>query len=153
MAKWFQLEDLPIRITARGAWLHGNQPLHPRVADLFARNLVPKANGEIYVQLGMAKQLLEVEDTAYFVRSLQVDAQGPLVHRVVLLLSDGVEEVLDPGTVHQGTDHVLYCRIVRANVAVRVRFTAGQANGLGAYLQEDTTGFFWTVGGRRYAFC
>lgn len=152
MAKWFQLEDLPIRITARGEWLHGDEPLHPRVADLFARNLVPKATGEFYVQLGMAKQLLEVEDTAFFVRSVQVDASGAQVREVLLVLSDGTHEALDPATLHQGSDHVLYCGIIRRDVPVRVRFAPGQANSLGDYLQEDAEGIYWTVGGTRYAF-
>jgi hypothetical protein len=132
MPQYFELPNLPIRITARGDWLHGDEPLHPRVAVLFAKNVVPRLNGTYDVVLGHAKQTLQVQDTAYFVRSIapQRSARGDGLACVTLWLSDGTTEKLQPETLMQSPQQVLYCRLVRHGLWVPCRFLPQQYHSL-----------------------
>jgi hypothetical protein len=150
MAKWFELPDLPIRITARGEWLHGDEPLHPRVATLFARNVVPHADGTYFVQLGYARQQLEVEDTAFFVRSLRAPTVGGALGAVTLHTSDDVEEALDPSTLMQSEDNVFYCAIKRHDMTVPCRFTPAQYHELALHAEVDGDAAYLIVGGKRW---
>ncbi len=140
MAQVFITDDLPIRVTARGVWLHGTEPLHPRVQTLFARNIFPTSQGHYRVQLGHAKADLEVDDTPYFARSvaLRLDVHGKLVG-VNLLLSDESEEDLHLDTLMQSRDNVFYCRILRHDWWVPCRWTPGQYHSLAMHLDLQGT--------------
>jgi hypothetical protein len=121
-----ELDDRPIRLSARGEWLQGDQPLHPRVAQLFARSIAVEA-GRYVLRLRDWTSPIEVEDTAYFVRSSSLDAEpAGGVAGIRLLLSDGAEERLDPRTLMQSADNVLYCRIRRGGQLLPCRFSPGQ---------------------------
>jgi hypothetical protein len=147
MAQMLEVEDLPIRLTARGVFLHGDTPLHPRVAALFARNIVPEPDGKFRIQLGHARHPLLVEDAAYSVSSLTLQGpQGDLQH-VVLHLSDGAQEPLAAGTLMQSEDNVLYCRIRRHGLRVAVRLTAQQYHNLALSMQPHGDGFALRLGG------
>lgn len=141
MAQILELEELPIRLTARGAFLHGDVPLHPRVAALFARNIVPEPDGNFRIQLGYARHALLVEDTAFSVLSLTVDGQPGALRSVVLHLSDGAKEPLAPETLMQSDDNVLYCRIRRHGLRVAVRLSAQQYHTLALSMEACDDGF------------
>jgi hypothetical protein len=129
MPTYVPLPDLPIRLTARGAWLHGEQPMHPRVATLFFRNLVPQASGTYAVVLGPARQLIEVEDTALFVTGLDLEMSPDdpaRLRRIGLQLSDQTAEELAPQTLMQSQARILYCRVQRHGLSVPVRFSSEQ---------------------------
>jgi hypothetical protein len=132
MPQYFELPDLPIRITARGEWLHGGEPLHPRVAILFSKNVVPRLGGTYDIVLGHAKQSLQVDDTAYFVRSVspQLRAADGGLASVTVALSDGTTEQLRPETLMQSAQQVLYCRLVRHGLWVPCRFMPQQYHSL-----------------------
>jgi hypothetical protein len=151
MAKWFLLQDLPIRVNGQGAWLHGDEPLHPRVADLFARNVHPTAEGTYEVVLGYARQPVVVVDTPFHVKRLQVeeDGQGGLT-AVTLGLSDGQEERLDPATLMQSDANVLYCGIVRDGLRVPCRFAPGQYHTLAWHAELDGEQAYLRIGGERW---
>lgn len=153
MAKWFLLEDLPIRVTARGDWLHGDEPLHPRVADLFARHVLPSPDGTYAIALGMARQPLVVTDTPYRVRRLRLglDAAGAL-QEVRLHLSDGQEEVLDPSTLMQSADNALYCRITRHGLRVPCKLAPGQYHELALHAEVEGETARLRLGGKSYGF-
>jgi hypothetical protein len=151
MATWFELPDLPIRVTAQGLWLHGDEPLHPRVETLFASHVVPTPDGAFYIQLGYARQRIEVADTPYIVRSVDAtdDPSGQLSH-VDLLLSDGARERLDPATLSQNTDNVLYCHLQRHGVRVRCRFTPAQYHALALRMETEDDAFYLPMAGDRW---
>ena len=136
MAQVFITDDLPIRVTERGVWLHGTEPLHPRVQALFSRNIRPTSQGHYLVQLGYAKAELAVDDTPYFVRSaaLVLGAEGKL-SRVTLQLSDDSEEDLHLDTLMQSKTHVFYCRILRHGWWVPCRWAPGQYHSLAMHLE------------------
>ncbi len=147
MARLLELEELPIRVTSRGEWLHGDRPLHPRVRELFQKNVVPRADGSYLVKLGPAEQVLEVDDTAYFVTRLTtaLGADGRLA-AVRLWISDGACEALDGATLMQSPDNVLYCRLRRHGLSVPCRFTPAQYHELALHAEEAAAGMRLAMG-------
>ena len=145
------IDDLPIRVTAEGRWLHGDEELHPKVARLFARYVVPKPDGEYHLELGPQKALLVVSDTAYFVRTLdlKVDSSGNLL-AVELLLSDGELEELDPTTMMMSGDDVLYCKLRREGLDVPCRFSQEQAYSVISLAELEGEKAFVTIDGNRW---
>lgn len=143
MAQLLELEELPIRITAQGQWLHGSVPLHPRVADLFARHVVPMADGHYKIQLGHAQQPVQVADTAFSIRQilLEKDEQQRLC-ALDVVVSDGKKERLDPPILLQSTQNILYCLLMRHGVQVPARFTASQYHELADYIIEQKGGTY-----------
>ena len=153
MAQWFEIREHPIRITARGRWLHGDQPLHPRVEALFARHLTVTGDGSYAIALGFRRHPLQVDDAAFFVRSTRItcDRRGR-IERVLLQLSDSSEEELDGATLMQAADNVLYCRIERDGMSVPCRFSPAQYHELALFAEptDDAPCFFvagetWTI--------
>src|SRR5688572_22506607 len=111
MARLLELEELPIRVTARGVWLHGAEPLHPKVQRLFEKSVRIDAHGAYQLRIEFRTAPIEVEDTAFFVRRTELDVTDGRLMRVRLVLSDEREEMLDPTTLMQSAEHVLYCRV------------------------------------------
>jgi hypothetical protein len=150
MAEWFELDELPIRLNARGEWFHGDRELHPRVAQLFARNLVPQADGTYQIVLGFNRQVVVVEDAAFFVRSVScVPEDGPL-ERVEMLVSDERTEVLDPATLIQSPSNVLYAQIERGGRQVPCRFSPATYHTLALHFEMDDVGAYVMMGQQRY---
>lgn len=140
MAIVLEIPDLPIRVTARGAWLHGEEAMHPRVARLFAQCVVPTDRGyELHV--GNSRAPIEVADTAFFVEQVHLPAREGPPEALELTLSDGKRERLDPTTLMQGPDHALYCRITRAGFSVPARFPPGLYHRLADLLVPRGAGF------------
>lgn len=150
MVKLLELEELPIRIDAHGRWLHGTEPLHPRVERLFARHVVPTAEG-YSVQLGFRKAPVHVHDTAFFIRQTRIyaDAEDPeWIRGVWLVLSDEASEWLDPSSLMQSSENVLYCRVRRGNMRVPARFGAAHYHELGMFVQAGPNGLGLPIGER-----
>ncbi len=129
MSLYVDLPELPIRLGASGAWRHGDTPLHPRVAKLFARSLEPQADGGYAIVLGHARQTVEVQDVAWFVSRLQLQpaADDPTrLAAATLHLSDGSSEPLRPDQLMQSCERVLYCRIERHGYVLPARFAPQQ---------------------------
>ncbi len=97
-----------IRIDGEGRWCHEGDPIrNERVAELFDRSFRIDGAGEVRLELGDEWCYVEIDDTAYFVRRVRdLDGGG-----VMLVLNDGTEELLDPGSLHWGQPPSLYCRV------------------------------------------
>ena len=110
-----------------GSWTHEGVPiLNRRLRAAFDRSVrfLPDEGGVYVVQLGRFRGQIEVEEAAFFARS--VDAESGTVH-----LSDGSAECLDPATLHPSPhDGAWLCRVKRdlAPAGLLARFThAAQA--------------------------
>lgn len=127
MVMFYYVDDRPIVLTERGNWEQGKEPLHPKVALLFAAHIVPTGLDEFEVQLGHQRQKVIVEDVGFFVKSLRFerDLQGRLT-QLVVKLSDGLEEVVDPSTFEQRADGVFYMRVNRNGFRTRCRLSSAQ---------------------------
>ncbi len=151
MAQLVSFDNAPIRITARGEWVQNDEPLHPRVVALFAQHLVPTLDGRYFIQLGFQRYQLEVDDTAYFVTSIELvhDASGAL-ERVDLSISDGKTESLRPSSMMQGPNNEFYCRVIRRELGVPCRFPPAHYHTLGLAMEIDEQGPYLELGGERH---
>ena len=105
-APYIDLETLTL--TRNGEWLADGDPItHERTIRAFQGHLAPLADGSGWeIRIGRERKRVEVEDTAFFVRSLKGDARSGFM----LELTDGSERPLDPHTLHY-TPGRLTCRI------------------------------------------
>lgn len=152
MADVFVLSHAPIRVNTRNEWLHGDDPINPRVAKLFAHSVQVAQDGSYAVHVGQDTQPIAVEDTPYHVASMVMEPEegrkgAQRLKRVRLSLSDGAQEVLDPSTLMQSADNALYCRLVRQGHAVPCRFTPQQYHALALYAEQSAEGHTLTVAG------
>jgi len=123
MATLLEIEELPIRVNTRGEWLHGDKPLHPKVEILFRESVRINEDGTYRIEMGRNKSPIEVEDVAFFVRSMQLEfSESETLESVELKLSDGTNEALNPGTLMQSESNVFYCRLERDGFWVPCRF-------------------------------
>ena len=123
LAKLLIIDDLPIRIATDGQWLHGDDPVHPKVAILFSKSVYPLEDGNYELRVGPQKAPVLVADCAFFVRSLTIarDESGALT-KIDLCISDEHNETLEPSTLMMSEENVLYCRIERHGFSVPCRF-------------------------------
>jgi hypothetical protein len=150
MARLLEVETLPIAVTRHGEWLHGGTPLHPRVAELFMRSVVPRTDGSYILKIGFDEQPLQVEVAAFFVRLIELDEHAGEARAAFVHLSDGAREPLRPETLEQGDDNALYCRVERHGLLVPARFLATPYNALADHVEPDGGGFCLRLGGRRW---
>ena len=151
MADAFCLPEQPIRVNSRNEWLHGDDPIGPRVANLFARNVEVQRDGTYAVRLGGQRQAIEVADTPFVVtRVLWQSSAEPAGEHLVVHTSDGRVEPLDANTLMQSADNVLYCRVRRQGFLVPCRFAPQQYHALALTADSDHEGFFLPVGAGRY---
>ena len=145
------IDDLPIRVSADGRWLHGDERLHPKVAVLFSKCLIPKENGEYELQVGQQKAPVLVSDVGFFVRSMNVqeNAQGELIS-IRIKVNDQCEEPLQLHSLMMSEDNGLYCRIERHGMSVPCKFTPGQYYELALLAELDDDVAWLKVGSTRY---
>ena len=149
MAMLHYVDDRPIVLTERGSWEQGNEALHPKVALLFSAHLVPTSATDFEVQLGHQRQSVLVQDVGFFVKSLRFERDGlGKITDVVVKVSDGHEEVVDPSTFEQRDDGVFYIRVTRNGYRTRCRFSSAQYHELALEVEEtsDGTGFHIAIG-------
>jgi hypothetical protein len=102
-----------IRIGLDGTWYYRGVEMSRRdIVRLFYRNLRQDASGGYFIEMGSQPYRVEVEDTAYVVRTFYWSGWGKETEKCVrLLLSDDSVEELDPATLRIGRQNVLYCRV------------------------------------------
>lgn len=151
MATLLEIEELPIRVNSRGQWLHGDEPLHPKVELLFQRSVRVNDDGTYRIEVGANKSAIEVEDVAFFVKSIRIFLSDERkIKRVQLKVSDGASEDLDPATLMQADDNVFYCRIRRDQFGVPCRFSPSAYHELVLYAEMQNSEIVLEVGGEFY---
>ena len=97
-----------IRFGKDGLWYSDDEPIPNRaIRLLFSRTLRVLPDGRGRLELGEDRADVDIEDTPWVVTSVE----GDPVRGFVLVLNDETREPLDPGSLHVGPEHVLYCRV------------------------------------------
>jgi hypothetical protein len=124
-----------IRLDATGRFWHEGAPVtHAGMAQAFAAWIARHPDDGRYILTnGYDWTYFTVDDAPFFVRSARVDASG-----VVLALSDGSEEPLDPAGLAVGKHDALYCRVKGG--AFEARFTPAAQTALAPLLVEHEDG-------------
>jgi hypothetical protein len=151
----------PIRLTEHGVWMHGADRIIPRVAELFAKNLVVRPDGQYLIKIESYAALVQVVDTALFVRSLDVKLNGAAITGVDIDVSDGSQHELDGASLMQNDDNVLYCRVpcraligdvVQGTLSVPCRFPPSLYHALALHAELEGGRGVITIAGTKYGF-
>ncbi len=129
--------DGKLVFTAEGQWLHDGVPVtHEKIRDYFSRGLRRSVeHGGYVIEAGGRCVAVEVEDTPVVVRTLETSAWPWLA-----LLSGGIEEPFDAGTLEVSREGVFYCRVNSGAESARLLRPAWQA--LLPYVFETAGGGF-----------
>jgi hypothetical protein len=121
-----------------GVWIADDSEItHEPTRRLFARSLKKDAEG-YFLSIGRETKRIEVEDTAYFVERILTES--------TLHLSDGTQEVLDPGTLRY-TPGRLTCRI--KNGSEEAKFLRIPYHEILRDLEEDNGKYFVHFNGKK----
>ena len=142
--KWHTREDSGLRLDRQLRWWHDGEPVeHPKIIEAFNRGLEPADDGRFTLTFGRDWCFVEVEDAAYAVVALERCSSGELMIR----LSAGAEEPLDPTTLEVDAEGVATCRVKCGRA--KARFTRDAQLALGLLIERDGGGTFLRVGEER----
>jgi len=125
--------DSGLSIDSEGRFRHrGGLITHARTLEVLWGSLARRADGRYQVRVGRETALVRIEAAPYGVRGLSPASEGLLLH-----LTDGSIEPLDPATVRLGRDGVVECAVRGGHAA---RFHASAQASLGPWLAEGAGG-------------
>jgi hypothetical protein len=140
------LSGMPLeRITldAEGRWWHEGDPIdNPRIVELFNRSIERTTGGTYVLHIAPFTYPIEVKDTAYFVRRVDLMGDGAR-----LLLSDGSEEPLDVASLRSVQGRGFYCTVKGG--AFAARFSRPAYYALAEHIEESAEGFELVLGNTR----
>lgn len=129
---------------ARGRWTHDGQPLdQASLSRAFDSWLERAEDGRYCLRNDINWAYVTIEGPAHFVRSVEVRPEA-----VVLRLSNGASEALDPGTLRQDAGGQLFCDVCGGSMVAG--FDRHAASGLSELLSEDAQGVYVAIGGQHY---
>jgi len=131
-----------IRLDREGRWFHEDVEItHQLTLDLFNRSIRKCADGGYCLEVGAEWARIEVEDTPYLVKRVDLKNDGAIIR-----LSDATEEPLDPATLRVGRENVLYCTVKGGEFPAR--FLRPAYYQLMQRLMETEGGYAVEIGGR-----
>lgn len=136
--------ETKIRRDARGRWWNdGVEITHAGLQSAFDAWLERAEDGRFCLKNDINWAYVTIEGPAFFVRDarLEPSADPP---RVLVALSSGREEALDPATLREGPDGVLYADVLGGTMACA--FDARAMVSLAPWLDEDEGGSFLRLG-------
>ncbi len=130
-----------------GQFTHDGAPIqHRNMARAFSRWIGRHPDdGRYILQNGYDWTYFTVEETPYFVLGLRSQTN---VNGVILRLSDGTEEVLDPTSFSLDEEGVAYCKVKEGDY--EARFDRAAQLELSPYLVEGEDDVELEIHGRRY---
>jgi len=133
-----------IFLDKEGRWFHqGEEITHQKTIELFSRSIVKDPSGGYRLQIGKEWAKIQVEDTPYMVRSVELCKD-----QIKLILNDNSSETLDPRTLRIGKDNVLYCSVKSGKYPAR--FLRPAYYQIMQLLDQDDSGFFLKIGNERF---
>jgi hypothetical protein len=143
-----------IRLDVNGRFWHDGEPVEHAALEAALHGWINRHpdDGRFILTNGYDWTYFAVDDAPYTVRALGAlgalgSAEGGMV--VLLQLSDGTEEVLDPTTLRVGVGDALYARVKLGGYDAR--FSRHAQLALAPWLEEGETGVRLRVGERCYA--
>lgn len=146
-------QDLPpclIYIDKEGRWYHkGVEMIRRDFVQLFYQNMELDSQGRYVIDWDGKRCYVDVEDTAYVVRSVLYEAGGrDQAARFILYLSDDTQEELVPDSLNIGKDNILYCRVKASTFPAR--FNRAAYYQLAEYIEEADGAYHLPFRGKRY---
>lgn len=140
------------RVDRDGRWWYRGAPLDPGIERQFAAGLERLPDGRLRVICEEEPCYVTCDDAPFVVRDLRREnaaaAGSSPRDRIVLMLSGGLEEPLDPATLHLNPRDVLYCRV--RGGAFEARFGASSATRIADMLRPHHGGWAIDLEGRTW---
>ncbi len=135
--------ETQIRRDARGRWWNGDDPItHVLLTRAFDSWIARAEDGRLCLSNDINWAYVTIEGAPVFVRSAEIEGDA-----VMLSLSDGRREPLDPATLREGDDGALYCQVRGGTLAALLESHAAVA--LDPLVAEDGEGVYLALGSRR----
>ncbi|KIX13503.1 DUF1285 domain-containing protein [Dethiosulfatarculus sandiegensis] len=131
-----------IQVNNNGELLHNGAPLvHPGIIELIYQSVHLDEDGVYYLYMDGKKCQLEVADTFFVITRVDIKDDN-----LVLTVSDGSKQELDPASLYIGKDEVLYCRVHEGRFPARFQRAAYYQ--ITDWVKETEAGFALSLGGR-----
>lgn len=136
-------EHSGLSIDREGRWLHeGELVAHAGIVAALWRGLDLEA-GRVVTRIGHEWAYVAVEDAPFLIKSARWECGS-----LLMLLSGGGEEPLDPATLALGAEGVLRCRVRGGRF--EARFSRAAQVTLGEMAEEEGRSVVVVAGGRRW---
>jgi uncharacterized protein len=146
------ISQCDISIDKDGVWYYGNDEIFRKeVVYFFYQNLIRDSAGKYLIELGNDRCYVVVEDTPFVVKSVyRTTSENDNKEVILLSLSDGTVEELDPETLLVGKDNVLYCSIREREYITR--FSRAGYYQIADFIEHDTEKeeYFITINGQSF---
>jgi len=137
---------LKLVIDKDGRWFqNGAEIIHPEIYRMFTGLLEKTADGGYRVQFGREICSVEVEDAPFVVQCVNEEAE----RRIVIQLSDGSLEPLDPERFWIGSENVPYCKVKEGKFHARFSRPAYYQLARHIVSGDDEKVFFLLIDGKR----
>jgi hypothetical protein len=126
-----------IRIDRDGRWYFRNMEMtRTDIIHFFYGHLYRDQHGDYHIKTETEQCLIRVEDVPFVIEALDVSTKGEEeVSSMMIRLSDGTCEELQPDTLWIGKNHIIYCRI--KNNGHTARFSRKAYYQLTKYIEGD----------------
>lgn len=110
-----------ILLDKEGVWFHnGEKFINEKIIAFFSRSVNITADGEYVLHYGDYTYPIRVEDAPYFVTGVRFEGFG-VFEKILLTLSSGETEELDPNTLFCRENNALYCRIKKGGMIAKFK--------------------------------
>lgn len=132
------IQDQDIKIDKEGIWyFRGAEMFRRDFVNLFYQHINKDSDGRYFIEYGEEISYLDVEDTAFVIKSVHIScSEKSDDESVEMLLSDGTVETLKPETLYIGRDNVLYCLV--KNKCFEARFLRPSYYQIAEMIEHDT---------------
>ena len=140
-----------IELDAEGQWRHEGTPfVHPHLIELFHRSIVRTRGGTYLIEIPPYSYPITVRDTPRYVRHIRIDpAAQPC--QILLIVSDGSEQPLDPSTLSYVPDRGLYCRVdTTKGERFPARFLRPAYYSLSEHIMDEADSYFLQTSGGKW---
>lgn len=134
-----------------GCWYYrGAEIVHRDIVELFYEHLEKDEHGRYVIHWQGQRCYIEVEDTPFVVWEISVAEDENHTAGILLQLSDGKREKMDPGSFWIGPGNVPYCRV--RNGAFVARFSRKAYYQLVRHVEEGPQEgvFYLRIGEERF---
>jgi hypothetical protein len=142
-------KEFRIRIDREGNWFYNNLPItNQNIYNYFNQHIGKDSEGNYLLKIKDQNVLLDVEDTPYVVKHINVIKELPL--KIKVLLNDKTEEVLTWDRIWLKGDTQIYCLVKDGKF--EARFNRNSQFELGNLLKFDEKNkrYYLERGGKKY---
>jgi len=137
MAEKNGCESPEIRIAQNGTWYFRNiEMTRTDIIHYFYQHLYRDPQGDYHIKTDKERCLIRVDDVPFIIEGIDLQLKGANGQACMMIqLSDGTCEELQPDTLWIGNNNVVYCRIKKSEHAAR--FSRKAYYQLAKYVEDD----------------